>query len=210
MTWWLLHCYLLITWLRYYCHLIIYRLSSSYDFIVTWLLSSHHITSLHTNELHHHHSIIIITILVNSTTITITNTECKDEFKLIKGAYLDEGNEFDITVADAIKVLWKDPGKPRIILCFKIVTFFSRRIRTCKILFWKIYVRFFFFILYFNVVSKVIFHYSWNDKFYSFIFWHRTHSNFSRFSFILLNDRYEDCVGAKEGISNNRICAVLL
>ena len=41
--------------------------------------------------------------------------ECKDEFKLIKGAYLDEGNEFDITVADAIKVLWKDPGKPLII-----------------------------------------------------------------------------------------------
>jgi hypothetical protein len=29
---------------------------------------------------------------------------------MIKGAYLDEGNEIDITVAEAIKVLWNDPG----------------------------------------------------------------------------------------------------
>jgi hypothetical protein len=29
---------------------------------------------------------------------------------MIKGAYLDEGNEIDITVAEAIKVLWQDPG----------------------------------------------------------------------------------------------------
>ena len=42
--------------------------------------------------------------------ILSSTVECKDELKLVKSAYLDETNEFDITVAEAIKILWKDPG----------------------------------------------------------------------------------------------------
>ena len=50
----------------------------------------------------------LITFIIFS--IFSSSIECKDELKLVKSAYLDETNEFDITVAEAIKILWRDPG----------------------------------------------------------------------------------------------------
>jgi hypothetical protein len=53
--------------------------------------------------------IIYVHILIHTYLFHIF-IECKAQFQMIKGAYLDEGNEIDITVAEAIKVLWNDPG----------------------------------------------------------------------------------------------------
>ena len=57
----------------------------------------------------HYNLLITINSISYNCTITSGQIKCKEQFEMIRG--LDENDAINITIGDAIKALWTDPGK---------------------------------------------------------------------------------------------------